>query len=300
MNIWLLCAGDVEMYLKYWQAPGRGSKQYDRRSDPGDFRHPGSNRADLTSSINLDKSCDCEYMLYRPGTWFLGVFVNGNHPASFDVRLTKSRCPNDCGGSDRGACDAESGKCTCTKVSNKEHRYIHRLFIIVHFSASSPPSHIERSLRQHILLVQETFTGHDCSETVDKLSLSSAYTSDPRPRFSYDRFELPLGDILSAAPGHSLSLVVEASFNTGGEGSAALPEWVTERPVLLVSGSPGPTMGNATMHIVLQESGVKATLEVESSQVGLVVSQYSAPSSVSRVPSNCVLDGSFWWYQSLH
>lgn len=129
----------------------------------------------------------------------------------------------------------------------------------------NPPS---QETNKSVNRAQETFTGHDCSETVDKLSLSSAYTSNSRPGFSYDRFELPLGDVLSAAPGHSLSLVVEASFNTGGEGSVALPEWVTERPVLLVSESPGPTMGNATMHIVLQDSGVKATLEVEASQVG--------------------------------
>ena len=113
-------AGDVEMYLKFWQTPGRDSKQYDRRSNPGDFRHPGSHRADLSSSVSLDKSCDCEYMLYRPGTWFLGVFVSGHEPASFDVRLAKSRCPNDCGGSGRGTCDAESGACTCAKVSNNE------------------------------------------------------------------------------------------------------------------------------------------------------------------------------------
>jgi hypothetical protein len=120
---------------------------------------------------------------------------------------------------------------------------------------------------------QETFTGRDCSETVDKLALGSTYTSDPRPGFSYDRLELPLGDVLSAAQGNSLSLIVEASFAPGGgsEGAAAataLPEWVTERPVLLASGSPGPTMENATLHLVLQEAGGKATLEVEASQVG--------------------------------
>ena len=62
----------MELYLKYWQAPGRDITQYDRRSEPGDFRRRSS-RADLSSSINLDKSCDCAMMLYRPGEERKGV-----------------------------------------------------------------------------------------------------------------------------------------------------------------------------------------------------------------------------------
>lgn len=55
--------GDVELYLRYWQAPGRAVSSYDLRSYPGDFRRVGASTADLASSIRLDS----DHHAYRPG-----------------------------------------------------------------------------------------------------------------------------------------------------------------------------------------------------------------------------------------
>ena len=54
----------------------------------------------------------------------------------------------------------------------------------------------------------------------------------------------------------------------GGDAGSVLPDWVTERPVLLVSGSANPTYENATLRLVLQQQDVKASIEVEAGQVG--------------------------------
>lgn len=53
----------MELYLRYWQAPGRAVSSYDLRSDPGDFRRVGASTADLASSIRLDS----DHHAYRPG-----------------------------------------------------------------------------------------------------------------------------------------------------------------------------------------------------------------------------------------
>lgn len=140
---------------------------------------------------------------------------------------------------------------------------------------------------------QETFSGSDCSGTLDTLALGAApFASEPRAGFVFDRLELPgVGDALSAAPGHGLSLVVEASFSVGG-GADALPVWVTERPVLLVSGSPNPTYENATLRLVLQEVGAKASLEVEAGLVsgreGAALSDMVRQKSQHVLPQNAL------------
>ncbi|GAX74175.1 hypothetical protein CEUSTIGMA_g1624.t1 [Chlamydomonas eustigma] len=216
-------SSDLEMYFKYWQAPGRHVTQFDRRSDPGDFRRR-SNSADLSSSLNLDKSCDCSTMLYRPGVWFLGVFVNGADPVSYDMKLTKTSCPNDCSG-ERGTCNKDTGECTCAK---------------------------------------DIFSGKDCSITKDKLELGTPYSSAPRTGFTGDQFELAVGDILSAAPGNSLSLSIEVSFSSG---SKPLPAWVTSRPGIFFSGATNPSWENSAQHVTLPEADTKYTIHVEASQV---------------------------------
>lgn len=187
-------SSDVELYLKYWQAPGRAASQYDVRADPGDFIRRRDVRADLSSSVSLNSSDPA----YKPGVWFIGVYVNGDECVSFDLQLAKYSCPNNCGGSSRGSCDEATGTCTCT----------------------SPE-----------------FVGADCSSTLSKLALadlSQPHTVPPRSGFTYDRMEVAVGDVLSKSPGHGLSLIVKASFTS----SAPLPKWVTERPVLLTSGFP--------------------------------------------------------------
>ena len=60
--------------------------------------------------------------------------------------------------------------------------------------------------------------------------------------------------------------MVEASLAT--EGGAALPEWVTARPLLLASGAAGLTVENASLHVPLIEHGNKVTLNVEAGLVG--------------------------------
>jgi hypothetical protein len=54
-------SGDVELFLKYWQAPGREIGQFDLRSLPGDFRR--TSRADLSSGVKLSSESDA----YKPG-----------------------------------------------------------------------------------------------------------------------------------------------------------------------------------------------------------------------------------------
>eukprot|EP00195_Chlamydomonas_chlamydogama_P005704 CAMPEP_0202899682 /NCGR_PEP_ID=MMETSP1392-20130828/7853_1 /ASSEMBLY_ACC=CAM_ASM_000868 /TAXON_ID=225041 /ORGANISM="Chlamydomonas chlamydogama, Strain SAG 11-48b" /LENGTH=664 /DNA_ID=CAMNT_0049585931 /DNA_START=266 /DNA_END=2260 /DNA_ORIENTATION=- len=99
---------DLELYLAYWQPPGRQVGQYDLRSDPGDFRR--RTRVDLSSGLNLPSSS----ALYKPGTWFLGAYVVGDQPVSYVIELFRSSCPNDCVGG-RGTCAKDTGVCTCAK-----------------------------------------------------------------------------------------------------------------------------------------------------------------------------------------
>eukprot|EP00798_Chlamydomonas_sp_ICE-L_P021542 gene21542-28534_t len=102
-------SSDLELYVKFWQPPGRQTVQYDARSDPGDFRSSATS-ADLSSGVQLSHT-DASF---RPGTWFLGAWISGNAAVSYSLELFKSSCPNDCSGDNRGSCDATSGQCACS------------------------------------------------------------------------------------------------------------------------------------------------------------------------------------------
>ena len=126
---------------------------------------------------------------------------------------------------------------------------------------------------------QDIYTGPDCLSSHATLALKEIYTRDP-PATSYgayyDHVQVSVADALSHATGDSLSLVVEASFSS----SEPLPDWVTEQPLLFVSGTPVPIPEESPLRVPLESSNsVSITLHASQVPSGTVYASLLNPLS---------------------
>ncbi|GIL82714.1 hypothetical protein Vretifemale_11557 [Volvox reticuliferus] len=195
LHVWAATAeatkGSLVLYLRHQQLPGDAAGQHELASDSAAAPFPTSWWHDQSAHLILRR----RESFFQTGTWYLGVHNKGVGPVSFSVGSALHDCPNNC--SDRGTCDATTGKCIC----------------------SEPTAPVSA----------------DCSIALHELELDKEVVMEPR-QFTFDELVLRgIRDKLQVSGATRVKLAV--SFTTTDPDSAGLPSWVNGRPVVLAAPS---------------------------------------------------------------